>query len=139
MSGTVGPLYEGDSLVLSCEVRGGKTFYIKNQNLLPIRHHEGTACQYVWEFRAFQLNKTFCRQYVLNGKGFWKTKFEKKKNRIYNLHGKIIAAKRKIHGLLDLNLHHQFKYLHLNSLCSVFCHRNEYTMCQSVGKKEKRI
>lgn len=26
VSGTVGPLYEGDSLVLSCEVRGGK-FY----------------------------------------------------------------------------------------------------------------
>lgn len=24
VSGTVGPLYEGDSLVLSCEVRGGK-------------------------------------------------------------------------------------------------------------------
>ena len=25
VSGAVGPLYEGDSLVLSCEVRGGKS------------------------------------------------------------------------------------------------------------------
>lgn len=28
VSGAVGPLYEGDSLVLSCEVRGGKFEFV---------------------------------------------------------------------------------------------------------------
>lgn len=40
VSGAVGPLYEGDSLVLSCEVRGGKSnefcFFFFNQFLYNI-------------------------------------------------------------------------------------------------------
>lgn len=39
VSGTVGPLYEGDSLVLSCEVRGGEyqLFFI-HLDLVGLNH-----------------------------------------------------------------------------------------------------
>lgn len=35
VSGTVGPLYEGDSLVLSCEVRGGKNTFFPPSTATP--------------------------------------------------------------------------------------------------------